>query len=114
MRTFIKDGQVRSYDVVNDKVVATIKIDGRWVSNPSYEDFIADGWQPYTPPAPEPYLPTKEELVESKLRKRYSINQEFEVQRKRDNDPDAFSEYYAYVEECIAWANQQPHRDKQQ
>jgi len=109
-QSFIKNGQIQTFDVRGGKVVATIKIDGRWVSNPSYEDFIADGWQPYTPPAPEPYLPTKEELVESKLRERYSINQEFEVNRKRDTEPQAFAAYYAYVEECIAWAEQQPHR----
>lgn len=109
--TFEKDGLIRSYEVENNRVMATIKIGGEWVANPSLEAFLADGWREYIPPVPEPILPTIEELVEGKLRERYTINQEFEVQRKRDTEPKAFQTYYAYVEECIAWANEQPHRD---
>lgn len=108
---FIKDGQVRSFEVQDGKVIATLLIGGEWVSNPTLAAFYADGWQDYTPPTPEPVLPTIEELVEGKLRERYTINQEFEVQRKRDTEPENFADYYAYVEECIAWANEQPHRD---
>lgn len=108
---FIKDGQVRSFEVQDGKVMITIAIESVYVSNPTLEQFYADGWVDYTPPTPEPVLPTIEELVEGKLRERYTINQEFEVQRKRDTEPENFQAYYAYVEECIAWANQQPHRD---
>jgi len=32
----------------------SLKIDGRWVSNPTEEMILADGWLPYTPPAPVP------------------------------------------------------------
>ena len=110
-QTFIKDGDIRSYEVQDGKVIATLLIGGVWVSNPTLEAFYADGWEDYIPPVPEPILPTIEELVEGKLRERYTINQEFEVQRKRDTDPQAFQAYYAYVEECIAWANEQPHRE---
>ena len=80
---------------------------------------MAQGWTEYTPPAPpappapEPYVPTIEELVERKLRERYSINQEFEVQRKRKTEPQAFVDYYDYVEQCIEWANKQPHREEE-
>ncbi len=35
----------------------TLKIDGRWVSNPTEEMILADGWLPYTPP---PVIPTPE------------------------------------------------------
>lgn len=83
---------------------------GKCVVNPTEEDYLAAGYHEYIPPVPEPILPTIEELVEGKLRERYSINQEFEVQRKRDTEPEAFQVYYAYVEECIEWANEQPHR----
>lgn len=68
-------------------------------------------------PIPEPYLPTIEELVERALRsgedggRVYSINQEFEVQRRRDTHAQEFAEYNARVEECIAWANKQPHKE---
>ena len=112
MRNYYKkDGKVRSFAVEDGRVMATVELDGIWVSNPSLEDFLADGWEEYIVPVPEPYVPTLEELVEQKLRERYSINQEFEVQRKRDTEPEAFAAYYAYVEEVIAWAKTQPHRD---
>ena len=81
-------------------------MDGFKVTNPSLEQFLSIGWSEYTP-EPEPALPTIEELVESKIREKYTINQEFEVQRKRDIEPDAFQTYYNYVEECIAWAHEQ-------
>lgn len=110
-KTFEKDGKIRSFEVVDDRVMATIEIGGEWVANPTLAAFLADGWREYIAPVPEPVLPTIEELVESKLRERYTINQEFEVQRKRDTDQQAFAAYYDYVEECILWANKQPHRD---
>lgn len=111
-QTFEKDGIIRSFEVVDNRVMTTIEIGGEWVSNPSLEAFLADGWREWIAPVPEPILPTIEELVEGKLRERYTINQEFEVQRKRDTEPEAFAAYYAYVEECIEWANKQPHRDE--
>jgi hypothetical protein len=110
-KTFEKDGKIRSFDVVDWRVMATIEIGGEWVANPTLAAFLADGWREYIAPVPEPILPTIEELVEGKLRERYTINQEFEVQRKRDTDPQSFEAYYDYVEECIIWANKQPHRD---
>ena len=109
--TFEKDGKIRSFEVVDDRVMTTIEIGGVWVSNPTLADFLADGWREWIAPIPEPILPTIEELVERKLRERYTINQEFQVNRKRDTDKEAFQTYYDYVEECIAWAEQQPHRD---
>ena len=97
--------------MVKDNIVLTVFAHyiktHKSMSNPTLEAFYADGWQDYIAPAPEPYIPTIEELVEQKLRERYSINQEFEVNRKRDTDQEAFSAYYAYVEECIEWAHQQ-------
>jgi hypothetical protein len=104
---FIKDSQIKAFKVENNKVFTTIEMDGFNVTNPSLEQFKSIGWEEYTYPEPEPYIPTLEELVEGKLRERYSINQEFEVQRKRDIEPEAFQTYYDYVEECIAWAKEQ-------
>lgn len=108
---FTKNGVVKAFSVENNKVIATIKIGEVWVSNPTLKVFRGDGWEDYIPPTPEPALPTKEELVEEKIRERYSVNQEFEVLRKRDVDTEAFREYYAYVEECIAWANEQEYSE---
>ena len=107
-KQYIKDGVVRRFKIVDGKVLTTI---GNIV-NPTIEQFLADGWQEYTPSTPQPILPTIEELVEGKVREKYTINQEFQVNRKRETDKLAFEEYYAYVEECIAWAEQQPHREE--
>lgn len=107
-KQYIKNGVVRRFKIVDGKVLTTI---GN-IINPTIEQFLADGWQEYTPPTPQPILPTIEELVEGKVRERYTINQEFQVNRKRETDKEAFEAYYAYVEECIAWAEQQPHREE--
>ena len=81
---------------------------------PTDEQLVSVGYEirEIIDPIPEPYIPTIEELVENKLRERYTINQEFKVQRKRDVEPEAFQAYYDYVEDCIVWANEQPHRDE--
>ena len=108
---FIKGDVIETFIVEDNKVYTTIVLGQYKITNPTLEQFESIGWEPYTPPTPEPYLPSIEELVEGKVRERYSINQEFEVQRKRDTEPEAFQVYYDYVEECIAWAHEQPHRD---
>ena len=43
-------------------------------------------------------------LVESKIRAKYSISEEFAIQRKRDTEPDKFAEYDIFCEECKAEA----------
>lgn len=119
MQKWYKKGdEVRVFDVENGKVLTSICVNDVWVSNPTEKAFKADGWKEFTPPAPEPYVPTIEELVQDALRNgadggtpTYSIPQEFEVQRKRESDPEAFAAYNARVEACIAWANEQPHRE---
>lgn len=114
---FKKCDIIRDFAVRGGKVVTTIKVNGITVINPTLAQFKANGWEEYTPPTPptpepEPYIPTIEELVEGKLRERYSINQEFEVNRKRETEPQAFQAYYDYVEQCIVWAYEQPHREE--
>ena len=109
IQTYIKNGVIKYLNVENDKVYITIELDGFKVTNPTLEQFKSVGWVEYTTPTPEPepYIPTLEELVEQKLRERYSINQEFEVQRKRDVETEAFEEYYAFVEKCIEEAKKE-------
>lgn len=111
-KSYIKDGKISWFNVDGTRVYATLLIGNEWISNPTLEAFLADGWREYIAPVPEPILPTIEELVEGKLRERYTINQEFEVQRKRDTEQTSFQAYYDYVEECITWANEQQHRDE--
>lgn len=49
-------------------------------------------------PEPIPY----EERVEARIRERYSIGQEFAIQRQRDTKPEEFAEYFAFVEKVKA------------
>lgn len=41
-----------------------------------------------------------DEMVNLKIRQRYTESQEFAILRQRDEKPDEFAEYYAYCEEC--------------
>lgn len=104
VQAFKKDGVIKEFRVGEGKVFTTIELNGFRITNPTLEQFKSLGWEEFTYPIPEPYVPTLEELVEQKIRVRYSINQEFQIQRKRDTEPEAFEEYYQFVEECIAEA----------
>ena len=112
LQFFIKDGIIQRHFIESDKVLTTIETEQGVITNPTVEQFKEIGWKEYYPPQSPEYIPTIEELTEYKIRERYSINKEFQVQRKRDTDPNAFSEYNTYVEECITWAHAQPHRDE--
>jgi hypothetical protein len=41
-----------------------------------------------------------EDLIISKIRERYTIDQELAILRQRDTKPQEFAEYDAYVEQC--------------
>ena len=43
---------------------------------------------------------TKEQIIVSKIRDRYTIDQELAILRQRDTKPEEFAEYDAYVEQC--------------
>ena len=118
MIKYIKDGKISSFRMIGDKVACSIIVGDNRIIYPTQEQMLQAGYEVYVEPIvaqvePTPYVPTIEELVESKVRERYSINQEFQVNRKRDTEPDAFQAYYDYVEECIAWAYQQDHREEE-
>ena len=53
---------------------------------------------------PEPLKPTYEQIVQQKIRARYSIDEELAIQRQRDTKPDEFQEYNNYCEQCKAEA----------
>ena len=44
------------------------------------------------------------ELVESLIRRKYSLSAELAILRQRDSKPEEFSEYNAYAEQCKAEA----------
>jgi hypothetical protein len=43
-----------------------------------------------------------EDMIVSKIRQRYSINQELATLRQRDTKPEEYQEYFDYVEQCKA------------
>lgn len=94
MKQYIKDDKVK----LKNEIV--LHRDGVQVINPTEEQILADGWQEYIAPKVEPYKPTYEERVEQLIREKYSINQEFAIQRQRETKPDEFEEYFTYCEEC--------------
>lgn len=104
---FKKENETKCYEVQNGKVLCTVKIGDKWVSNPTLEVFLEQGWQEYippTPPAPQPYVPTFDELYKRKIvelvRNKYDIDDELAIQRQRDSKPDQFAEYNDFVEQC--------------
>lgn len=40
------------------------------------------------------------ELVNEKIRKRYSVSEELSILRQRDTKPEEFAEYNSFVETC--------------
>lgn len=50
------------------------------------------------------YNKAYENAVETMIRKRYTIGNELAILRQRDEKPEEFAEYTAYVEECKASA----------
>ena len=108
---FIKDGIKKHYEVQDGKVLCTIQIDDRWVSNPTLEQFKNEGWEEYTPPTPQSYVPSYEELVVWKIRERYTIDDELAILRQRDTKQDEFAEYNDFVEQCKAEAKEETNKN---
>ena len=100
IQIFEKDGKVRSFEVTDDRVMATVQIGSVLVANPTLKAFLTDGWQEYIAPEPAPYQPTYEEQVVELIRIRYDVNAELAILRQRDSKPEEFEEYNTYCEEC--------------
>lgn len=45
-----------------------------------------------------------DDAVDAEIRKRYTISQEFAILRQRNEKPEEYAAYYAYCEECKAYA----------
>ena len=117
-QTFIKDGQIRAFDVINNKVITTIKINDAWISNPTLDNFLADGWREYIAPVPEPYIQTYAELVEQYIRENGypTYGAEIAIINNYTQDPTTYADAYAvYMQTRVDaknWAENQPHRDE--
>lgn len=56
----------------------SLKINGRWISNPTQEMYEGEGWMPYTPPpfVPQPQDEPDYELVVEAVKKMFSTDTE--------------------------------------
>lgn len=115
-KSYIKDRKVRSFQVDDERVYTTLEIGGKWVSNPTLTDFLADGWSEYIAPVPEPYIPTYAELVEQYIREHgyETYGAELAIINNYTQDPTTYADAYkAYMKtraDAKEWANEQPHR----
>lgn len=51
--------------------------------------------------------------IEELIRERYSISDEFAIQRQRDEKPEKFAEYYAFCEQVKAEVNAEIERQRE-
>ena len=105
-------GQIRRFETKNGRVITTIQIQGRWVSNPTIEEFENEGWQEYTPPEPQPEPLTYKQRVVKYIREQYDIDDELSIQRQRDTKPEEFEKYNTYVEWCKKEAKKEEKKKK--
>lgn len=116
----IKEGKIKNYKTVNDKVICTVLIDNHTITNPTLQQMLDNGWEIYVIKEVEvEQLNTIENLVEMALREGidggsplYTLNKEFQILRLRDTNPEDFYIYNNRVNQCIAWAYTQPHKEK--
>lgn len=52
------------------------------------------------------YTVDYDELVNTLIRKKYSLSQELAILRQKDTKPSEYSEYYSYCEDCKLQARQ--------
>ena len=98
MKRYIKNNKVKFR---NEIVICRNDVQ---VINPTEEMIFSDGWQEFVTLETEPYMPTYEERVEQLIREKYSINQEFAIQRQCETKPEEFEEYFVFCEKCKAKA----------
>lgn len=95
---YIKNNEIKDSKKIN------VVINGFRYFNPSEEQIIADGWQPYTfPTSTQSEIPLdevyKNKIIEL-IRQKYSIDDELAILRQRDTKIEEFDIYNSFVEEC--------------
>ena len=102
-RTLYKKGSWESF-----KRPTSIITENSTICNPSDEHLIEAGYEiTEVEIVPDVYVPTYEDLVIDKIRKRYSLDQEFAILRQRDTKVEEFNEYFNYCEQCKAQAKEE-------
>lgn len=104
--TLKKGSDVKDFITEDGKVLKTINIGGREVSNPTLQMMYDDGWEDWVRPAPKPYIPTREENINREIRERYSSDDEAQIVREmiagKEGAKERFDEYNSYVESILA------------
>jgi hypothetical protein len=77
IKTFKNKEIVSFFNIESGKVLTVVEINGINIINPTIEQFKNAGWEECESPDDNSYVSTLEELVEKKIRERYSLNQEF-------------------------------------
>jgi hypothetical protein len=103
--TLKKGDEVKDFRTDNGKILATIEVAGRSVSNPTLDMLYADGWEVYKRPSQPPHEPTRDELINSAIRERYTSDDEAQIVREmiagKTGARERFTEYNAYVESIL-------------
>lgn len=102
IKYFRNNGKTAVYNCQNGKIIGTVEIAGRWISNPTIETFVADGWEEFEP---QPVQPTRDEMINAAIRERYSSDDEFQLLREvaagKEGAEQRFAEYNEYVESIL-------------
>lgn len=106
---FTKDNIEKTFTVTNNKVLTTIKVGSSWITNPTLETFLNQGWEIIEEPVAEviesiPYVPTRSEVIEEYIREHgYSTyGAELAVINNYMQNPSEYTEEYnSYIQTRI-------------
>ena len=111
-----KNGQIRQIEandtpsLYNETLAMSYdKIDeqGNIIQKATWQEITEEEYLELTKEPEIEYKPTYEQLVEQKIRTKYSVSDELAILRQRDTKPQEFAEYNAFCEQCKAEAKEQ-------
>jgi hypothetical protein len=108
---FKKGKDVFHAETKNGKVIATIRVNGHFVSNPTLQQLENDGWTKVIPTQQED-TPTYKDRVVGLIRKEYDVDDELSILRQRDTKPEEFEKYNTYIEWCKKEAKKEGKKKK--
>lgn len=101
-----KEGIVEVKDLYLEKGFKKVELDNKYFDC-CFEDFNEDltfSIDKYNARKQKENEAKYEDLIVSKIRKKYSVNQELAILRQRDTKPEEYQIYFDYVEQCKAEA----------
>lgn len=113
IQAFIKNNNVKYFNVQGGKVCTSLEKNGLCIINPTLEDFMSEGWELYTVPTPEPL--SKEELYKDRvvelIRMNYSINEELACLRQKETKSKEYDDYFNFCESCKKQAYEEIYKE---